>query len=315
MSYQEFCKEIKLYVESIVGADYKVSIMEVKKLNGVTLQSLTVQKSNENMAPNIYLEVLYTKYQDGKSIEALLMDIFACYFRVPKNFIMSLTTLIDFNIAKNMVFLKLINYDKNKKLLETIPHQKWHDLAVIFDVLVKQNADEIDSFHVNNEILEKWGVDIGILYEHAKINTNRLFGNRVRLMDDIIKEIIIKEFNIMDGLDISENMIENLGPIRNKNEVSHDMYVASNSSGVYGAVWLLYNDEIRSLSDKLDANLYIFPSSIHEVIIIPADEKLQKEPLLDMVRAVNDTQVPVQDVLSDNVYFFNRGANEIYPLF
>jgi hypothetical protein len=314
MNYHEFCEEIRLTVQPIIGSGYTVSAIKIDKLNGVALQSLAIQKNNEPVIPNIYLEEYYNKYQLGRSIEALAIDIISCYFQADKSSDLSVPLLTDFDTAKGQIFVKLINYDKNKELLETMPYIKWFDLAIVFSVLIKQNSEGIGSFYVKNDLMERWEVDINTIYSHAINNTPRLFGSNVRLMDDIIKELIIKDFNQVEDNDVFDIMMEALLSEQNASGRFHKMYVASNSLGVNGAAWLLYKDEIRSLSNKLNANLYVLPSSIHEVIIISANDQLKKDQLLNMVKEVNNTQVPVHEVLSDNVYFFNRETEKIYPL-
>ncbi len=316
MSYYEFCEEIKSIVQSIVGSDYKTSVMKINKLNGVTLQGLIIRKDYETIAPTIYLEEYYTQYQKGRDIESLAIDIIYCYFhgKPSRHSNLAIPFLVDFNTVKDRIFFRLINYDKNRELLETIPYVRWHDLAAIFDVLVKKDTNKIGSFHVINEIMEKWEVDTNEIYNLAMKNTRRLFGSSVRLVDDIIRELIRKEFAQVKDKNIFDNMMETFMPGKNDSGKFHKMYIASNSLGINGAAWLLYEDEIRSLSNKLNASLYIIPSSIHEIIIISAYKWIPKDRLLGMVKEVNNTQVPLQEVLSNNVYFFDRETDKIYPL-
>ena len=68
---------------------------------------------------------------------------------------------------------------------------------------------------------------------------------------------------------------------------------------------------IKALADKLDSDLYILPSSIHELILIPVLENEEVETLRKMVNQVNEESVENIDYLSDNVYRFNRNTEEI----
>lgn len=49
------------------------------------------------------------------------------------------------------------------------------------------------------------------------------------------------------------------------------MYVISNNKGINGAVSMLYEDGLHELAEKLGSDLYIMPSSIHEVIAVSTD--------------------------------------------
>lgn len=49
------------------------------------------------------------------------------------------------------------------------------------------------------------------------------------------------------------------------------MYVISNDKGINGAVSMLYEDGLHDLAEKLGSDLFILPSSVHEVIAISAN--------------------------------------------
>ena len=312
MNYNEFCEEINLTVQSIAGPDYKVSVMKVNKLNGVILHSLIIQKDGENVTPNIYLEDHYTKYLQGRTINSLAAEVMSFYFQTEKCSDLPFPAIMDFDTVKDKLFIKLINYDKNKELLKTIPYVKWLDLAVVFSVLVKKDSEGVGSFYVNNDLMERWEVNIETIYNCAMSNTPQLLGRSIRMMDDIIKDMLIKYFNNSKDRDSFDTMLDAIQSEQHNG--SNKMYVASNTYGINGAVWLLYKNDLQALSKQLNSDLYLLPSSIHEIIIIKADDKLQRDQLLNMVREVNDTQVPEQEVLSDNVYLYNRETDTIYPM-
>ena len=76
---------------------------------------------------------------------------------------------------------------------------------------------------------------------------------------------------------------------------------------MFGAACLLYDNLLKRISDKLRSNLYIIPSSIHELIIIPKKSFPRgKEELIEMVCDMNANEVDLVDILSDNVYEYDR---------
>ena len=89
------------------------------------------------------------------------------------------------------------------------------------------------------------------------------------------------------------------------------MYVLSNSRMINGAAAMLYPDILRKLSDKLKSDLYIIPSSVHEVIVFARNMANDEKSLKEMIRTVNRTQLEPQDVLSDSLYFYNRNDEKI----
>jgi len=67
----------------------------------------------------------------------------------------------------------------------------------------------------------------------------------------------------------------------------------------------LYNDILEQIAGQIGESYYIIPSSIHETIVIPESESPCRQHLLEMVKEINETQVEIEDVLSDNVYFYD----------
>ena len=73
------------------------------------------------------------------------------------------------------------------------------------------------------------------------------------------------------------------------------MYVLTNKQKVNGASCMLYPDLIRQFSDRIGKNLFIIPSSVHELLLF-------------------DTQVRVEEILSYSLYFYDRQTGEIITL-
>lgn len=88
------------------------------------------------------------------------------------------------------------------------------------------------------------------------------------------------------------------------------MFVLSNKRKINGASIILYNEPLDELSDKLSDDLLIMPSSIHEVLAIPASS-MDAIDLKQMVREVNDTEVSEQEILGYSVYRYNRETGTI----
>lgn len=93
----------------------------------------------------------------------------------------------------------------------------------------------------------------------------------------------------------------------------NSLHVLSNNQMKYGASILLYKDYFRKLANRLDSNLYILPSSIHEVLAFPEpfpDEKMIKE-LKNMVHEINQTEVRADEVLSNHIFLYLKDIDDI----
>ena len=68
---------------------------------------------------------------------------------------------------------------------------------------------------------------------------------------------------------------------------------------------------ISRFAEEKERNLYIIPSSLHELLIYPDFEEASPEELSSFVKEVNRTQVHPHDRLSDHVYYYSRQTDEI----
>ena len=79
----------------------------------------------------------------------------------------------------------------------------------------------------------------------------------------------------------------------------------------YGATALIFAKEcFKILAEKMNSNLYIFPSSQHELIAI-GEKIAEAQALKEMVCDVNNSQVEEKDRLSYCVYKYNRETGVI----
>ena len=90
------------------------------------------------------------------------------------------------------------------------------------------------------------------------------------------------------------------------------LFVLSNGDYMNGASVMLYKDPLRDFANYMGHDLYILPSSIHEVILLLDDEYVQSsEELREMVRETNRMVVDQEEVLSDHIYHYDREKDEI----
>lgn len=93
--------------------------------------------------------------------------------------------------------------------------------------------------------------------------------------------------------------------------VSDIMIALTNSTGFRGSNVMLDIKNFANIAETLDSDLYILPSSVHEVIITPANVVNDVDWLKETVRRTNATTVSEEDFLSNSVYYYDRRLEEI----
>ncbi|MBQ2184970.1 MAG: hypothetical protein II399_10070 [Lachnospiraceae bacterium] len=293
MDYNIFKECILEAIAERFGDDCKIEYKEVLKNNGIRLDGLLVRFSNKSISPTVYVNDYYDRYVAGEEIDEIADHI---VWLIKNNSLeddFDPESLILFENIKERIVYKLVNYEKNEDLLKTVPHKKFLDLAVVYYISIKEDIFESASILINNAHLELWGKTMEDIDRLAKENSPRILKPELKSMAQTLMEIIRHEKKKPE--DIDEDVLSDCG-----------MYVLSNEKKQFGASAILYDNVIKDFSESLNSDLYILPSSVHEVIMIPSILVDSVDKLNEMICEVNATQVPLIDILSNHSYYYSR---------
>ena len=302
MDYDNFLENVCKGVQDICAPGETVSIKRVLKNNSVELDGLYVTGGNSNIAPTVYLNSFYDDFCGGRSME----DIVDTVARVEKEnrveCSLEVGDFLTFEKIKDRIIFKLVNTAENKKLLLEVPNRPFLDLSVIFLIFIDKSEGGMATTVIHDNHMNKWNITENELYELALSNMRRIFIPDLRGMEDLLREMLI-----CDSVS-SELEREILDEIESRNVAP--MYVLTNHNKVYGATGMLYEDLLGEFA-KEHGSFYILPSSIHELILVPDACGVNSDSLLDMVTEVNLTQVAKEEVLSDNIYYYDSDSGTL----
>lgn len=87
--------------------------------------------------------------------------------------------------------------------------------------------------------------------------------------------------------------------------------ILTNERGINGAAVILYPGCLKEIGEITGLDLYILPSSIHELLVIPDDGNVYTHELKHMIHEVNESCVVEEEVLSDQLYHYSTEKNII----
>ncbi|MBQ4483060.1 MAG: hypothetical protein II966_07500 [Lachnospiraceae bacterium] len=285
MSYDDFNELVRRKLEDICGKEFSVSVYEALKNNSVVYKGITIREECNNVAPTIYMEEFYTDYCDGKDIEEIVNDILRVYSSTRKGPEFETEKFSDFEWVRERIFFKLVNARQNALMLQNVPSGGFLDLAMVYAVYMGTYRDSFSSVTIRNEHLDMWGVNEEEVKELAVKNTPVLLPSNICSMKEMLDGMGVKADGLTDEI---------------------PMYILSNRDRVNGAASMAYEGVVGRFARDLGSDLYILPSSIHELIIVPAGEEMDPRRLVQMIREVNDTQVSREEVLSYSLYQYSR---------
>ncbi|MDE7298617.1 MAG: hypothetical protein K2N94_07280, partial [Lachnospiraceae bacterium] len=91
---------------------------------------------------------------------------------------------------------------------------------------------------------------------------------------------------------------------------SNGLYILRNTGEKYGAAALLYPGVLQTLAENSGADLFLLPSSTHEMLVMKVDGRKAKE-LQRVVMEVNRSELKPEDILSNQVYCYDAKTQSL----
>lgn len=298
MKFEEFVAEIKAAFEAEYP-DQEVRISEITKTNGIKHTGITVVGTT---TPIIYLEEAYQKYEEGETLKVLTKRLLSAYaknagFRFDPN------QFTDWEkVKEHGLRMKLVSEESNKELLADAPHRQ---VCGSYNIIYKYLVDMEDgqgSITIRNSHMNVWGVDEEDLYQLAIEGISDV---SITTMEDMMSSIL--------GGNQVDTSLKNGAWRDSCSPYGAPMYVATNASRFDGAAVIVVPGVLKEMADVFKSDLYIIPSSIHEVIVLPVEGNGTGNPekLVQMIREVNSTEVAPVDVLGEELMFYDRENEEL----
>lgn len=248
-----------------------------------------------NVSPTIYMEEFYEHYKKGMNLEEVIEAI--------SEILIEINITDKFKITKDWlekqtdrIVLQLINTESNQALLSKRPHRSFEDLSIVYLWFISCDENGIMTIPVENSMASYFEYSEEQLFQLAYENTKRLLPPVAKPMRQVIDEIV-------QGINME---IENEEAL----EKGAGFYVFTNEVKTFGAAAMLYPEVFEQIAELQGDDLYILPSSRHEVITLPKSE-MELEDVIELVEMTNETHTSVEDALSRQVYQYDRGTREI----
>ena len=190
-------------------------------------------------------------------------------------------------IEKKILFVKLVNTERNESLVEQSISKEFLDLSAVVRVVLKMDKEGMTSKILSKEDAEMLGMTEEEIYAAALKNTLRLFPPKLMNLWEYVEQSI--------GVGLS----------RREDEVT--TYILTNQKEVDGAFYLMSQELVGAIAEMLEDDLYILPSSVNEVLLVRVSEVREGvDGLKAMVRDVNETIVAEKEILSYSVYHYDK---------
>lgn len=244
--------------------------------------------------PCIYLDVFVKRLHEGVPMANVVLEIFDVYNSVDHsklNKTLSIDKILD--KARQNTYLQVISSKHEMDLIEKdVVYEKYLDLLVCYRIVVTKDeyTGETGTTLVTNRLLEATKMTKEYIHNVAVENSKKDNWSIIT-MEDRLSEILLKDDDI------------NAEPT---------MYIIGEKA-IFGGACIYTKSGIKELAKKLNKNILILPSSIHELILLPCDDDICKNEfgIKKMVNEINNEYVSDDEFLSNNIYLYSLEKDEI----
>lgn len=306
MKFEQFTEEMGRLLEHGLGKEYQVRMKTTVRNNTCPLTGLVIHKRGKSVGQIVYMEPYYRKYTEGSCLKLLAEELIENYRnneveQISDDF---LSYLLSWDRVKDMILYRVVNTGKNEKMLEKMPHREYLDLSIIYYIYFENHSAGQFTAPVSTGHMELWEVTEEDLYQAAKKNTPLIMPAVIKTAEDVLSEIIRDKFGEVINDTVVNTVFENIPdtPI---------FYICSNNIGMNGASCILYEGVLAEFAERMGSDVIILPSSIHEAILLPDKDEMDYSDMRDMVKSINESEVPDEDILSDQVYRYSLEKREV----
>lgn len=273
----------EMIIAELLKRGYKAEAMNRVK-NGVECEGIGVSvesgPENINVTQVIYVaDIISEARREGKSLDevvSIIINISESYSDT-KSYN---AQLFEREFLLEHLYIGL-QRESNEELIksgcwgfygiESYLYVRWEEQEMMASV--KLNSEMLERFQISE--LEAWA----------------------RAMDNVKEDTFIKPMGMfiaeMVGTEYTDEM----------EEATENIYVVTNKSKKMGACGILNKEMLLQFAKTQGTNKFIvLPSSIHEMLLVPYDERIEFNKFSQMVGEVNDSYVLPEERLSDMAY-------------
>ena len=289
MSKEEFQDVILEELNRQFPQGYSLSVIDVLKSNDTPYTGITITKEGSSIGTTMYVEHLYEDYQRGATPETIAEH---CREQYDSQDLETDIPKFDKDFVLSNVYYRMANEDQNRRRFQDVPTWKAPgvDDIVLYPCVAVTVAGRNGVTIIHESQMESLGITREELHESAIRNTE------ARIEIQPLKNVLA---GIVPGAE-PEQFDSPLLIAMDKD--SHAM--------VGGASPLAAPSAFAQLKEPC----YILPSSVHELLLIPASSVEDEDYLRSMVKDVNMNVMEAEDILSYNIYKVDEGKFQTLSL-
>lgn len=255
--------------------------LKAEEEGGRSQQYVTMHLTGEENIVSANLTQAYERFQDGADVMGLASQMAGDLASALRDLERTGDSFIeDYDAVKPRLFVDLVSAKFRWEELHEVPHRNFLDMRMVYRAMVDPKDTGKGSVLITDRLLRQYDITEKQLHEDAMENAVRIRPPQVAGISQI------------------------LGPGAARQE-DEPFFVASVRDMFHGAGVIAYPGFLDQASKELGEDLFVLPSSVHEVLLVRDDGKVNGDLLSLIVQEVNAQEVRPEERLSDNAFHYD----------
>ena len=270
-------------------------LTNLEKLQGQSYTGLSIRFKDSNAGAVYNLSEAFRKLQDGESYSQLLDEAVVqmenALHDMPD---IPFDVLCNYAVMKDFLTVQLVSESHNKTALEGIAYKEVaDDLALVYRIVLPPFENCERSLLVRKDFLNSLNVSLDQVHQDALKKSSELLPMKMASLNSYIAS----------HCDAPEEILP----------PEETLWIVTNNKLCLGASALFYPGALNEISDRLGGDFYIIPSSIHECLVCSSKISHSWEFLERMLNEVNTSIVDNEEILSDQLYYYDSISGVVEP--
>ena len=252
------------------------------------------EENGKRFGCGIYTEELYASGKNQNNLHGIVKEVLMRMERVQKlRYLNHPEMIADYERVRSSLFIRLLNYPRNKEELENVVFERIGDIALVLYQKLGEQENTIISVKIRRTMLDLWQLDKRTVMEQAMQNTCEMTPPRFYLWERLMEDPDYEGESFLDSSDIYE-----------LHRGWHGNCL-STTVKTNGAVAAFFPGVAKKIAELFDTGFYLVFTSIHEVMI-HSDEFAEPETLRGILKDTIRKATPPGEILSYKIYHYDK---------
>lgn len=245
------------------------------------------------------VKYLYEEYQNGsweRVHHVIEGNILQVDYQKMNDLVSNLT---DYDITKEKLIIRPLNYNDNRYELKNIVHKTYGDIALVLYAILYDDERGLGTMKIPKNVLDSWEKDFDEVWNEALLNTNIYALPRMYLdpMETDNPPFSLGAFMALDS------KIKKLWP--------RQVPTITTTKKINGAIAMFYPGVMDKIAELYDSSYYIAFIGISDVRVHHKDS-ISPRNVLSSLKSIN--KVFPDELLSRKVFYYDKDTKELKAL-